>query len=116
MLFRSEPAWPADDPWFTRADWKEAEVLPPPKQWGGGLPEGQLPPETTGIDPATRAPVRWPLRYTICHWAALLTGIAPGKYDLRARAIDANGIAQPLPRPFAKSGGNAIETFPLTVE
>ncbi|MFN0055459.1 MAG: molybdopterin-dependent oxidoreductase [Planctomycetales bacterium] len=115
-LHPQEPAWPADDPWFTRADWKPADLLAPPDNWAGGLPEGKLPAGTMGIDQATGRPTQWPMRYAIAHWSALLINIPPGKYDLRARAIDANGIAQPLPRPFAKSGGNAIETLPLTVE
>ena len=33
----------ADDPYFTKAEWKDAEVLPPPQHWGGGLPDGRLP-------------------------------------------------------------------------
>ncbi|MBM4074819.1 MAG: hypothetical protein FJ267_04165, partial [Planctomycetes bacterium] len=31
---------PADDPYFHRADWKEASILGPPKTWGGGLNGG----------------------------------------------------------------------------
>jgi hypothetical protein len=115
-LAPQEPAWPADDPWFTKADWKDAEILPPPENWAGGVAEGKLPPGTLGIDPATGKPASWPMRYSIVHWGALLAGLPAGKYDLRCRAIDANGIAQPLPRPFQKSGGNAIQTLPLTVE
>jgi hypothetical protein len=46
----------------------------------------------------------------------VLTDIPPGKYDLLCRSIDANGMAQPLPRPFLKAGGNAIHKLPLTVE
>jgi hypothetical protein len=115
-LSPQEPAWPADDPWFTKADWKEAEILPPPEKWAGGLPGGTLPPGTLGFDAHTGKPASWPMRYSIVHWGALLTNIAFGKYDLRCRTIDANGYAQPLPRPFLKSGGNAIQTLPLTVE
>jgi len=97
------------------ADWRDAEVLPPPVRWGGGLPEGRLPANTLGIDPATGNPRTWPLRNTIVHWAALLTGLQPGKYDLCCRTIDANGLAQPMPRPLLKSGYNAIQTKPLVV-
>ena len=57
-----------------------------------------------------------PQRYTIAHWAALLPGLPAGKYHLRCRAIDDKGVAQPLPRPFAKSGRNSIQELPLTVE
>ena len=115
-LSPQEPEWPKDDPWFTRAEWKDADVLPAPERWGGGLAEGRLPQGTIGIDTTSGKPATWPMRYSIVHWGALLAGVAAGKYNLRCRTIDANGIAQPLPRPFLKSGGNAIETLPLTVE
>jgi len=105
-----------DDPYFTQADWKDARILPPPEDWGGGLPDGKLPPISRQIDPATGKPLVWPFRDTIVHWAALLTDIAPGKYDLRCRTIDAAGSAQPMPRPFLKSGHNAIERVTLIVE
>jgi Oxidoreductase molybdopterin binding domain len=115
-LAPQDPPWPQDDPWFTKADWRDAEVLPPPQQWGGGLPDGKIPPGTLDFNKDTGKPTTWPIRNTIVHWGALLNDLAPGKYDLRCRTIDANGIAQPLPRPFLKSGGNAIQTLPLTVE
>jgi DMSO/TMAO reductase YedYZ molybdopterin-dependent catalytic subunit len=115
-LSLQDSPWPGDDPWFTKADWKDAEVLPPPDNWGGGFPDGRLPEGTIGIDAATGKPSAWPMRYSIVHWGALLTSVPAGKYDLRCRSIDARGIAQPLPRPFLKSGGNAIQTLPLTVE
>ncbi len=98
---RGEPL-AKDDPYFTKANWKDATVLPPPQQWGGGLPEGKL--------------LQWPMRNTIVHWAALLKVERPGEYDLRCRTIDANGIAQPMPRPFPKSGNNAIQTVKISVE
>jgi DMSO/TMAO reductase YedYZ molybdopterin-dependent catalytic subunit len=107
---------PADDPYFTKADWKDADVLPPPDGWGGGLPGGKLPSPTSQIDPESGKPRVWPIRDTIVHWAALLTGVAAGRYDLRCRTIDANGVAQPMPRPFAKSGNNAIQRVALIVE
>ncbi len=112
-----EGAAPApDDPYFTKAEWKDAELLPPPKDWGGGLPDGKLPPTPLQFDPATGTPRSWPLRCAMAHWAALLTDLRPGRYRLRCRAIDANGIAQPMPRPFPKSGNNAIHEVPLVVE
>jgi hypothetical protein len=116
LLLPQEPPWPADDPWFTKANWKDADVLPAPERWGGGFPEGKLPDGTIGIDAKSGKPAAWPMRYAIVHWGALLTDIPPGKYDLLCRSIDANGIAQPLPRPFLKAGGNAIHKLPLTVE
>jgi len=115
-LSPQELEWPKDDPWFTKADWKDADVLPAPENWGGGLANGKLPAGTLGIDAASGKPASWPMRYSIVHWGTLIPGLPAGKYNLRCRTIDANGIAQPLPRPFLKSGGNAIQTLPLTVD
>ena len=42
--------------------------------------------------------------------------VTTGKYDVYCRTIDLKGIAQPLPRPFRKSGRNAIQKGQLTVE
>jgi len=106
---------PADDPYLTRAAWQDAEVLPPPKRWGGGLPDGPLPPIPRQFDAGGR-PLKWPMRYAIAHWAALLTAPAAGQYELCCRTIDANGIAQPLPRPLPKSGRNEIQRVRIDVE
>jgi DMSO/TMAO reductase YedYZ molybdopterin-dependent catalytic subunit len=107
--------WPADDPYFMKAPWADAEILPAPTRWGGDFPEGKLPP-TLEIDAATGRPVRWPLPLTQAQWAARLPGLAAGKYVFRCRTIDANGAAQPMPRPFDKSGRASIEEKPLVVK
>ena len=104
-----------DDPYFSKGQWKDTDILPPPQHWGGGLPDGKLPPIPRQFDAAGR-PLRWPIPNTIVHWATLLTAERSGKYDLRCRTIDANGIAQPMPRPFLKSGHNAIQTVQIAVE
>jgi len=107
---------PKDDPWFTRADWQDADILPPPKDWGGDLPDKKLPAIPRQFDLKTGKPKTWPLHNTIVHWAALLEDLRPGRYDLRCRTIDAKGHAQPMPRPFPKSGRNVIQRVQLTVE
>ncbi len=107
--------WPADDPYRFKADWKDATILPPPADWGGGLPGGKLPP-TSQTDPATGKPLQWPLPYTLVHWAALLTGWPPGSYDLCCRTIDANGIAQPMPRTLPRTGFNTLHIVTLMVK
>lgn len=114
-VFPKAAKWPEDDPHFTNADWRDARVLPPPDSWGGGLPNGKLPPIPSQIDPATGKPTAWPLRDTIVHWAALAPGLPPGRYVIRCRTIDANGKAQPMPRPLPKSGHNQIQSKPLLV-
>jgi DMSO/TMAO reductase YedYZ molybdopterin-dependent catalytic subunit len=115
-LQREDAPLPGDDPYFTKADWQAAEILPPPLDWGGGLPGGKLPDVPLQFDPATGQPRSWPLRYTIAHWAAMVTAPPPGRYHLRCRTIDASGRAQPMPRPFPKSGNNAIHQVSLVVE
>jgi DMSO/TMAO reductase YedYZ molybdopterin-dependent catalytic subunit len=103
------------DPYLTQADWRDAKILEPPKHWGGGLPHGPLPLIPRQFDAQGR-PLSWPLCYTIAHWAALLTARDVGQHELCCRSIDANGIAQPLPRPLPKSGRNEIQRIPMTVE
>ncbi len=105
---RADERWPADDPNFARAPWVEAKILPSPSDWG----DGPLP---VGFDAATRRPRRWPMPLTKAYWTARLAGLPPGKYALRSRTIDENGAAQPMPRPFAKSGRAAIEPIPFVV-
>jgi hypothetical protein len=112
---QDSPAGP-DDPYLTKLPWQDAQILPPPKDWGGGLADGKLPDVPLQFDPATGQPRCWPLRYAICHWAAMVTAPAAGQYHLRCRAIDANDVAQPMPRPLPKSGNNAIQKVVLVVE
>ncbi len=115
-LHPQDTPWSKDDPYFSQAPWKDAQILPPPERWGGGLPEGKLPPIPGQIDPRTGRPLAWPLPYTLVHWASLMTDVSPGRYLLRCRTIDNNGIAQPLPRPFPKSGNNPIQQVELVAE
>jgi DMSO/TMAO reductase YedYZ molybdopterin-dependent catalytic subunit len=107
--------WPGDDPYFAKAPWRDAEVLNPPKTWGGDLPGDKLPEHLHGFDAKTRRPKEWPMLLTKVHWAAALPGLKPGEYVLRARTLDAKGIAQPMPRPFLKSGRNLIEERTIVV-
>src|SRR5207249_4682057 len=79
-------------------------ILPVPKTWGGELPDDKLPDHLHGYDPATHRPKEWPLLFAMAHWATVLPALTTGEYTLRARTIDAKGIAQPMPRPFLKSG------------
>jgi hypothetical protein len=114
-LHPQEVPLPADDPYLDRLEWRDATLLAPPADWGGGLPEGKLPSVPLQFDAAGK-PLTWPLRYTIAEWMAILPALRPGKYDLRCRAVDGNGIAQPLPRPLPRSGNNAIQRVTINVE
>lgn len=106
--------WAADDPHFTKAPWIDATILPPPIAWGGKLPDGKIPANTMNFD-AKGQPLTWPMRFSKVHWATLQPALAAGEYHLRCRTIDAQGHAQPMPRPFRKSGHAAIETVNLKV-
>lgn len=100
---------------FSTAPWVDMEILAPPKNWSEALPDGNIPLPAFGFDSATGLPETWPMRLTMVHWAGVLPGVPAGKYTLRCRAVDQNGIAQPQPRPFRKSGHAAIEQVKLVV-
>ena len=108
--------WPADDPYFTKAPWIDATILGPPEKWGGDLPGGAIPKDTLGFDddgPAADladAAGEGPLG------GAAARACRPGEYTLRCRTIDAKGQAQPMPRPFKKSGRAEIEAVKLDGE
>ncbi len=94
--------------------WKDAELLSAPTRWTGLMGETILP-GTHGFD-ATGKPQSWPIRLTNAHWATVLPGVPAGEYTFRCRTIDAQGIAQPLPRPFRNSGHAKIETVTVSVQ
>lgn len=102
------------DPYYTTAPWVDAELLPVPQHWGD-LADGKIPADTLGFD-VNGNPRSWPLRLTNAHWAAVLPALPAGDYTLRSRTIDEKGYAQPLPRPFKKSGHAAIESIEIAVK
>ena len=102
-----------DDLRFVNSPWVDAELFPAPTNWSG-LADGRVPPDTHGFhDDST--PKRWPIPFTNAHWAVVLPGLAAGDYVFRCRTIDEREIAQPLPRPFQKSGHAAIESIAIAV-
>jgi DMSO/TMAO reductase YedYZ molybdopterin-dependent catalytic subunit len=103
-----------DDPNFLSSRWQDAELLPAPTDWSS-LSGGMIPAGTHGFD-ASGVPKRWPMRLTNAHWAVVLPSLQPGKYVFRCRTIDDNGHAQPMPRPFRKSGHAAIESTKVSVK
>ncbi|HWB00078.1 MAG TPA: molybdopterin-dependent oxidoreductase, partial [Pirellulales bacterium] len=104
----------SNDPYFTQAPWIDATLLPAQTDWSA-LPDSKIPADTFGFDPAGR-PNQWPMLLTKAHWAAILPGLPAGKHTFRCRTIDAHGHAQPMPRPFRKSGHAAIESIEITSE
>jgi len=103
----------AGDPYFTQAPWVDAKILPRPDHWGS-IADGKIPAKTLGFDDRGE-PRTWPLRLTKIHWVASLPGLPVGEYTFRVRTIDEKGIAQPLPRPFRKSGHATIESTSITI-
>jgi DMSO/TMAO reductase YedYZ molybdopterin-dependent catalytic subunit len=101
--------------YYVNAPWTDAEILPPPASWGGGFADDAIPTGTQGFDPATGRPLTWPLRLTKVHWAILHPGVPAGDYTLHCRTVDDKGQAQPMPRPFQKSGHAAIENIAIRV-
>lgn len=106
--------WPEDDPYFQRAPWQDAQLLPVSVPPGGDLPGDTIPVGTYGFE-NDGTPIEWPLRLTRAHWCFLQPGLPKGKYILRCRTVDQNGVAQPMPRPFRKSGHARIETIRFEV-
>ncbi|MFO0941229.1 MAG: hypothetical protein U0930_10710 [Pirellulales bacterium] len=56
------------------------------------------------------------MKLTKAHWAATLPALPAGEYTFRCRTIDQQGNAQPMPRPFRKSGHAAIESIKIVVK
>jgi DMSO/TMAO reductase YedYZ molybdopterin-dependent catalytic subunit len=110
---------PADDPYLTKLDWRDAQILPPPEDWGGDLPGGKLPRMPLQFDEALgemkSIPRSWPLRYASAQWAAMTSALTAGRYLLRCRTIDGNGHAQPMPRPLPRTGDNLIQEIEVGV-
>jgi DMSO/TMAO reductase YedYZ molybdopterin-dependent catalytic subunit len=104
-----------NDPAWQKAEWRPCVIEPAPKDWGGTLPDGVMPRDVWGFDPKTGRPREWPLRFSWALWSVTLTGLKPGAYEFRARAVDLNDFAQPEPRPYPKSGRNEIQVRTFTV-
>jgi hypothetical protein len=97
-----------DAPELLRGPWLACKVLPPP-DWKTVLPAGVSPGDILGFDKASGQPLTWPLHYGMASVSAEIQGLKPGKYEVRFRAVDRNGFAQPEPRSQQKSGRNAIQ-------
>ncbi len=103
----------SNDPHFAMAPWQDAQIAPFDGSGIAGFKGAPLHP--VQFDPTTRQPREWPLRHTLCRWTTAPVKLKPGKYELRCRTIDANDNAQPMPRPFPKSGRNNIQKALLEV-
>jgi len=97
--------WPQDDPYWTGADWKDAAILPAPADWGGGLPGGKLPANTSKVDPAKGTPLEWPMRFTLVPLGGIAPGLPAGSYDVCCRTIDRNGYRTTAAAPVLEDRG-----------
>jgi DMSO/TMAO reductase YedYZ molybdopterin-dependent catalytic subunit len=106
-----------DDPAWRTAAWRPCELMSPPDDWDAILPAATSPSELWGFDPRSGKPKDWPLPFSTVPFSVRVEGLQPGSYEIRARAVDLNGLAQPEPRPYQKSGMNRIpsQTFAVTV-
>jgi DMSO/TMAO reductase YedYZ molybdopterin-dependent catalytic subunit len=103
-----------DDPAWRTARWQPCTIAPPPKDWGGTLPNGVLPRDVWGFDAKTGQPREWPMRYSWALWSVTLGQLAKGNYEFRVRSVDEHDFAQPEPRPYAKSGRNDVQVKLIT--
>lgn len=104
---------PVDDPYRLKLPWQDAAVIPPPADFAAKIPGG--PKGVFGLEPKTGAPLTWPIPGFIGYWGAVIRGLRPGKYQLYARAINQNGDAQPLPRPFDVSGPTRLPSAAIEI-
>ncbi|MCA9062520.1 MAG: molybdopterin-dependent oxidoreductase [Planctomycetaceae bacterium] len=111
----SQDSGDVDDAALAEAPWQRADLFPAP-ELRQLLPAGTVAQHVAGFDASTGKPHHWPLRYGMAAWGVRLSGLTPGQYEIRARAVDGNGYAQPEPRPLQKSGKNAIPVRTVDVE
>jgi DMSO/TMAO reductase YedYZ molybdopterin-dependent catalytic subunit len=105
-----------EDPAWDTARWVPATLADVPLDWNTILPTGVSARDILGFDKHSGRPLTWPLRYSMISWNARLEALPLGRYELRARAVDGNGFAQPEPRSIQKAGKNDIQvrTFEVT--
>jgi len=103
-----------NDPAWQKAKWEPCEIEPAPTNWGGSLPDGVMPKDVWGFS-AEGKPKEWPMRFSVAPWSVTLKNLKPGAYEFRARTVDLNDFAQPEPRPYLKSGQNAIQYRAIVV-
>jgi DMSO/TMAO reductase YedYZ molybdopterin-dependent catalytic subunit len=105
-----------NDPAWRTAEWKEAELVSiPPAALAAGLPDGKFPGGVFHLDSPDGKPSVWPLPFSWVPWTIRLERLEPWAYELRVRAVDLNGYAQPEPRPNNQSGIADVPCMTLVV-
>ena len=98
-----------DDMRILEGPWNECELEKPPSDWSSVFPAGVDSKNVLGFDSRTGLPLTWPLKFSLASYSTNIQGLSTGKYEIRTRAVDLNDYAQPEPRPYQKSGKNAIQ-------
>lgn len=104
-----------DDPAWNSAVWHPCTMMEAPGDWSSILPAKVAAREVWGFDPTTGRPQTWPLPFSMVPWSLRAPGVEAGSYELRVRAVDLNGFAQPEPRPYPKAGMNQVPMRTLVV-
>jgi DMSO/TMAO reductase YedYZ molybdopterin-dependent catalytic subunit len=97
-----------NDPAWETAKWLGCRIDAPPSDWSHILPSNVRPADVWGFESSGKLK-EWPLRYCMTGWTANVGVLPHGMYELRARAVDLNGFAQPEPRPNRQTGLNPVE-------
>lgn len=103
-----------DAPELLLGPWVPCDLEAQP-DWSEVLPEGVNPRRLLGFDSKSGLSLSWPPRYGMASYSARIKGLKAGRYEVRARAVDLNGHAQPEPRPYQKSGKNALQVWRFEV-
>lgn len=98
-----------DDPAWGTAIWLKCGIDPPPSNWSHVFPANVASSEVWGFDTLSGKPKEWPLRYGMTGWTARVGLLPRGMYEIRARAVDLNGFAQPEPRTNRQTGLNSVQ-------
>lgn len=104
-----------DDPAWNSVVWHRCAIMEPPADWSSILPAKVTSRDVWGFDPTTGRPRSWPLPFSMVSWSLQASGVEAGSYELRVRAVDLNGFAQPEPRPYPKAGMNQVPMQTLVV-
>jgi DMSO/TMAO reductase YedYZ molybdopterin-dependent catalytic subunit len=97
------------DPAWKTARWLKCRLDPAPSDWSRVFPAEVKSSEVWGFDNRTGKPTVWPLRYGMTGWTANIGLLPRGMYEIRARAVDLNGFAQPEPRADRQTGLNPVQ-------
>jgi DMSO/TMAO reductase YedYZ molybdopterin-dependent catalytic subunit len=117
-LQKIEPEAPPiryNDEVYRAAEWKPCQLEPQPDDWSNHLPKSVSTSSILGFDRRTGRATSWPFRYGSASWQVAIAGLQPGIYEVRVRAVDSNGFAQPEPRPILKAGKNGVEVYRFEV-